>query len=232
MIIPSYNEEDNIGKLIQDIRDKNIQDIIVIDDGSSDNTADIVQSLQVLLIRHKFNEGKGKCIRQGLNLIKDRDFDAVVLMDADGQHTSEDLIKIIKFSKDSSALLILGNRMENPHNMPRIRRHTNKIMSCIISRIIGQHVSDSQCGFRLLKRGLIRNLKIESSNYEIESEIIIKTAKLGYKIESVPIQTIYKNEISKINPILDTLRFIKLLIRLSLSKENRSSADSARLEQT
>lgn len=214
VILPSYNEESNIKELIQNIKNKNINDIIVIDDGSSDNTANIAESLQVLLIRHKFNKGKGKCIEEGLNLARQRNFDIAVLMDADGQHTPEDLVKIIKFSKNSSASLILGDRMKDPRNMPRIRRSINKIMSWFISKIVGQNIPDSQCGLRLLKKDFIKNLKIESSNYEVESEIIVKAAKLGCRIESVPIQTVYKNEISRINPIVDTLRFIKFVIKL------------------
>ena len=77
----------------------------------------------------------------------------------------------------------------------------------------GQYVPDSQCGFRLIKRRVLERIKLESSRYEIESELIIKAARAGFKIESVPIKTVYQGESSRINPILDTLRFIRLMLR-------------------
>jgi hypothetical protein len=85
-------------------------------------------------------------------------------------------------------------------------------MSNIISKICHQEIPDSQCGFRLIKKKLLDEINLTYSNYEIESELLIRASRLGYKIDQVPITTVYKQEKSYINPIIDTIRFIKLLI--------------------
>ena len=97
--------------------------------------------------------------------------------------------------------------------MPFIRVLTNKIMSGLISKITRQNVPDTQCGFRLIKRPVLEKINLKTSKYETESEILIKASRLGFKIESVPIKTVYSGEKSQINPFVDTLRFIKFLFR-------------------
>jgi len=86
-------------------------------------------------------------------------------------------------------------------------------MSYLISRMCGHDIPDTQCGFRLIKRAVLESVKLSSANYEIESELLLKAAKKGFKIESVPVKTIYENESSRINPFVDTIRFIIFLIR-------------------
>jgi hypothetical protein len=86
-------------------------------------------------------------------------------------------------------------------------------MSWLISRLCQQDIPDTQCGFRLIKRPVLEKIELETSKYEIETEILIKAAQAGFKIESVPITTVYRGEKSQINPLTDTLRFFKFLIR-------------------
>ncbi len=96
-------------------------------------------------------------------------------------------------------------------DMPLLRVFTNKFMSWFISSLAGQRIPDTQCGFRLIKKDVLNKINLRTRKYETESEIIIKAARLGFKVESVPIKTVYKGEKSQINPIIDTLRFIKFI---------------------
>ena len=102
--------------------------------------------------------------------------------------------------------------------MPLIRTLTNRFMSWLISKISGEDVRDSQCGFRLLRRNVLEKLNLNSDRFEIESEIILKSAKLGFKIGNAPIETVYGDEHSKINPARDTIRFFKFLFKFLAEK--------------
>ena len=127
----------------------------------------------------------------------------------------EDINKFIYHASVNPQIdIFIGNRMYNCENMPRLRRLTNTVMSSWVSNICRQHIPDSQGGFRLIKREALKALELKSSNYEIETEIIIDAARKGFKIKSIPIQTIYRQEVSQINPVVDTLRFVRYLLRI------------------
>jgi hypothetical protein len=135
-------------------------------------------------------------------------------MDADSQHSPDDLDKFIQEAKQGSSFVI-GNRMKNSAKMPKARAITNYFMSWLISKIVRQRIPDSQCGYRLIKREVIEKLTIRTKKFEIESEILINASKLGYLIKSIPIKTIYhKNTSSKIKPISDAFRFIKFIFKV------------------
>jgi hypothetical protein len=106
--------------------------------------------------------------------------------------------------------------MNSTGQMPALRLATNRFMSWLISLVTGQRIPDTQCGFRLVKKELLEKLKLSTSKYETESEILIQASRLGFKIESVPVKTIYSGQKSRINPFVDTLRFLRFIIRESL----------------
>ncbi len=208
VIIPAYNESKTIDGLIQGIKQQNL-DILIIDDGSSDNTAKIAKNNKTSLIVNTKNKGKGLSLAEGFHYALDNGFDAVITMDADGQHDPNDIPYFTRLAKYSDSTILIGNRMLKPKNMPKTRLLTNKFMSWLISLIAKQNIPDTQCGFRLIKKEVLEKVKFDTAKFETESELLIKASRLGFKIESVPINTIYRGEKSKINPIIDTLRFIK-----------------------
>ena len=112
-------------------------------------------------------------------------------------------------SDDVGAPMIVGNRMGDVRDMPFVRKCTNRYMSWTISRVIGQRVPDSQCGFRLMSLEAWSALTIAANHFEIESEILLAFVLSGYLVEFVPIQVIYKNEQSKIHPLPDTIRWFR-----------------------
>lgn len=213
VIIPTYNESRTIGGIVADIKKRGL-DVLVIDDGSTDDTGRIAQMHGARLITHIKNRGKGASLKRGFRHALREDYDAVVVIDGDGQHNPEDVSRFIKAADDTGAELIVGNRMNDTAHMPLLRRLTNSCMSRLISRFSGQHIPDSQCGFRLIKRNVLENIRLISFNFEIESEILLAAAKKRFKILSIPIKTIYQGEASKINPAIDTFRFIRMLFNI------------------
>jgi len=211
VVIPTYNEAKEIARLVRDIKLLNL-DVVVVDDGSRDNTCQIAKDNGAIVLRNQDNEGKGASLIKGFKYALLRGYDAVITMDGDGQHLPQDLPNFIRLAEHSNSQILIGNRMQTTKNMPRVRILTNQLMSWLISVVIKQRISDTQCGFRLLKKEVLQKINLITTNYEIESEILIKGARLGFRIESVPIKTIYLNEKSRINPFLDTLRFIKFVV--------------------
>ncbi|MFA5286892.1 MAG: glycosyltransferase family 2 protein [Candidatus Omnitrophota bacterium] len=212
VLIPAYNESANILKLIQDIKKYQLE-VLVIDDGSTDNTFSIAKDAGVQAMLNLNNQGKGASLVKGFKYALENNFDAVITMDADGQHLAEDLPFFIEQANDPNTHIILGNRMFNVEKMPYLRVLTNKFMSWLISNISKQVIPDTQCGFRLIKKEVFKNVKLNTSKFDAESELLIKASRLGFKIKSIPIRSIYGREKSQINPFVDTLRFIKLIFK-------------------
>lgn len=212
ILIPSYNEERAIGDIVKKLKDRNFT-VYVVDDGSSDATALKAAEAGAVVIKNATNMGKGAAIRAGFDrILSEGRFSSIVIMDGDDQHDIDDIEHLINKARESGADLVLGNRMQDTSRMPIIRIATNRFMSWLLSVMTGRSIPDTQCGFRLIKIGLLKNMTLRSSNYDIDSEIILNAAKAGFKIESTPVKTVYGNEKSKINPFVDTLRFIRLLI--------------------
>ena len=212
VVIPTYNEAKTIASIIRKIRQQELE-VVVIDDGSLDNTYEIAKDNGAIVLRNENNEGKGASLIKGFHYAQDRDCDAVITMDGDGQHLPEEIPYFIRLAKYSNSGIFIGNRMFKIKSMPFVRVFTNKLMSWLISFVAGQSIPDTQCGFRLIKKEVLEKINLKTSKYETESEIIIKASRLGFKIESVPIKSIYSGEKSQINPVIDTLRFIKFIIR-------------------
>ena len=217
-LIPSYNEATSIGTIVKRLRDGGYA-VYVVDDGSTDATASIAESEGGVVIRHKTNLGKGAALREGFKRVMGDGYDAVIVMDGDNQHEINDIPFFIDMAAKSDAGLIIGNRMLDTSSMPRVRRIVNRFMSYLLSNVAGQEVPDSQCGFRLIKKEALAGIRLESSNFEIESEMILKAAWAGFKIESVPIKTVYRNETSKVHPFFDTLRFIAFMVKSLMSRQ-------------
>ena len=212
VLIPAYNESHHIVRLINEIKKTGLP-MFVIDDGSQDDTARLAEEAGVPVIRNERNLGKGQSLIRGFHAMLEKNFDSVITIDADGQHDPAEIIRFVETATTSPNSIFVGNRLMQPVGMPWSRLLTNKIMSWAISLIAKQKIPDTQCGFRLIKNGLLRNLKLKTANYEIESEVLLRAARLGYTIESIPISSIYRNEKSQINPCIDTIRFLRFIMR-------------------
>ncbi len=214
VIIPAYNERFSLAGILEELKNKNLS-VLVVDDGSIDNTYEVAKNKADSVIRNDKNLGKGVSLKKGVEyLLKKTNFEYLITMDADGQHSPSDLDEFFQ-QASSGAHFVVGNRMSNHLGMPGLRVITNKFMSWFISRISGQRIPDTQCGFRLIKREVLEKIRINTNNFEIESEILIKAARLGFSIKSIPVKSIYfKSLRSRINPFVDTIRFIKFILQL------------------
>lgn len=212
VIIPAYNESYAIGCLISQIRQQGLE-VLVIDDGSHDNTAEVARVSGAYVIKNSGNRGKGASLARGFDYALTQGFDAVITMDGDGQHLPSDIPNFIHRAAASKNGLFVGNRMVKIRNMPLVRFLTNKFMSWLISFVAHQDIPDTQCGFRLIKKDILKGIRLKTSKFEVESEMLLQVSRLGFHIESVPISTVYKGEKSKINPVTDTIRFIKFILK-------------------
>ena len=212
-IIPAYREERHISDVVRRTRQQ-LDHVVVIDDGSSDNTARCARDAGAEVIVHSQNRGKGEAIKTGLRHWLDRQFIHVIILDSDGQHLPEEIDRFIAAAAQAEDhSFFLGNRMNNLTGMPFVRRVVNRYMSNRISRICRQEIPDTQCGFRMLDRQLIPELLEGGNRFDYETEMLIIASRQGYRIESVPIATVYSDEVSKIRPARDTIRFFKLMRR-------------------
>ena len=214
-LIPSYFEEKNIRDIAGRTRVQ-LGTVLVVDDGSLDHTADEARAAGAEVIRHEGNEGKGAAIKTGLRALTAKSGVACILvLDGDGQHLPEEIPHFIAEANRSGAEMIVGNRMGDVAKMPVVRRLTNRTMSWLIGRACGQAIPDSQCGFRMFRRDLaLAFLECPSTKYDFESEMLVIAARRGCRIGAAAVSTIYGEERSKIHPVRDTIRFVKLMARL------------------
>lgn len=219
VLIPAYNEEKTLGEILEVLNEKGLF-TLVVDDGSTDRTLEVAKEKNVVLIRNKRNSGKGVSLKNGIGyLLANKELEYIIIMDADSQHSPLDLDKFLEQAKNGESFVV-GNRMKQPSGMPLIRIFTNRFMSWVISKIIKQEIPDTQCGFRLIKKTVLENITIETDKYQIESEILIKAANKGVRIKSIPVRSIYSKDMkSKINPVKDTLRFIRFILNLNYGKK-------------
>ena len=213
VIIPGYNEAKNIPRVITAVKALGYG-VLTVDDGSSDDMASVACGAGSQVLSYTPNQGKGTAIRRGIEWFLGQSlYRAVIFMDSDGQHDPADLQNFLRALDKSDADLVIGDRMADPQGMPLIRRLTNRFMSTILSAACGQRVPDTQCGYRAAKREALSRIRLETSRFEIESEMILEAARTGSKIASIPVRSVYEGGKSNIHPARDTVRFFNFLLR-------------------
>jgi glycosyltransferase involved in cell wall biosynthesis len=216
-IVPAYCEGRFVGQVVRQILHY-VQAVLVVDDGSSDNTASEAEAAGAKVIRHSANQGKGAALKTGLAYAVSIEVPFFLFLDGDGQHDPSEIPAFIDAINRTNADLVVGNRMRNLQSMPIIRRWTNQFMSWQIGRICNIRIPDSQCGFRLARKELLPVLMAPSNRFEFESESIILAARQGFRLGFVPIRTIYTDQHSKIRPLRDTMRYFRLIRKYRDSK--------------
>jgi glycosyltransferase involved in cell wall biosynthesis len=238
VLVPAYNAGLTISELIQKIsKFVNKRDVIVVDDGSFDQTFENAKRTGVAVLKHESNKGKGEALKTGFEYALGKNYNSVITIDADLQHDPESISDFILKTENhsmldsktklpphpiplpygerviSSADIIIGTRKRNLKNMPFARWLTNNLSSVIVSVLSGQSIRDSQSGYRLISTQVLKKVKLESKKYDLEPEILIKASRKGFRVVEIPIRTIYTGGKSSINPFVDTGRFIKLMWR-------------------
>ena len=211
LLLPAYNVSRTIKHII---REANlfVGDTIVVDDGSCDKTAEIALACGAVVLEHTHNYGKGMALRTGFDYAIRAGYQLIFTMDSDGQHNSGDLPRFLDYFRMEDSDILIGKRFEDRIAMPLHRRLNNRLISTVGSALCGQHVPDFQSGYRLIKAEVLKAVSLTTERYETESELLIKAGRLGFRIESIPIRAVYRNEISHIKPFREMRLFTKLLI--------------------
>jgi len=223
VVIPVFNEEATIGNIVTRTKKTLEQlgvsyEILVVDDGSDDRSADIAQELKAHVLRDP-HQGKGFALRSGF---RQAEGELVVTLDADGSHQPEEIPLVLRYIRENKADFVVGSRFFNSEanktKIPKINRTGNKMFNYLIGYLTGVKISDSQSGFRAIKSSLIKKMKLSSHGYEVESEMLIKALRMGARVAETPIsfdqRTVGK---SKLDPIRDGTRILYAIIASYLS---------------
>ena len=204
-LVPAFNEAAPIANVVSGIRGL-VDQVIVVDDGSADNTAARATGAGAVVLRHERNAGKGNAVRTGLAHVMNGPFTHVLLLDGDMQHLPAEAATLITAAAESGADAVLGERRFFRQNMPAARYHANRLGSVVLSWFVGVRLRDTQCGFRIFRLDALRRLRLRATGYEIETEMLVKVRRRGGRLASVPITAVYGNEQSKLRPVRDTTR--------------------------
>ena len=211
-VIPARDAAATVGDVVRGLkRVLPAAEVIVVDDGSTDATGERAREAGAVVVRHEVNRGKGSALESGFGEALRRGADAVIAMDADSQHDPTAAPRLLEALE--SADLVVGSRELDRTGMPWLRRATNDVTTWFVSRLAGQRIPDSQSGYRAIRASVLRVVHPRSRRFEYESEFLIGAARAGFSIGEAPVPTLYNAPGSHIDPVRDTLRFIRLVIR-------------------
>ncbi|HEY1208926.1 MAG TPA: glycosyltransferase family 2 protein [Terracidiphilus sp.] len=205
-LIPAFNEASHIAHVVEGAR-KYVESVIVIDDGSSDDTAKLARNAGAFCLELPANLGKAAALRHGFNHALAENFTHAVTLDGDGQHLPQDIPALLRVARETDADLVIGARPFDRALMPRDRFYSNTIGSRWASALVGSEIQDSQSGFRLYRLESLSRAKLRSRRYELEMETLIKLGRAGCTIAHAPIHMVYDNghARSKMMPVRDTV---------------------------
>ncbi len=191
-MLPAYNEEKHLPAVLEKLKPL-IETIVVVDDGSTDRTKAVAEAAGVTVLSRGYNMGVGQTTMDGLAWALDHDFEAVIMLDSDGQHDPLEVPLFVQKYEETQARMIIGER--DYSQMPLIRRFSNTIGRWMLSSAVGEYLPDNQSGYRLVHRDLIKKLlNSKESGYHFMVDMIIICLASGWKIGWVPIATIYGDE--------------------------------------
>jgi glycosyltransferase involved in cell wall biosynthesis len=191
IVIPAYNEEQVIAEVLRGLRDAGYARVIVVDDGSTDNTGLAARSAgAAVVLQHFLNRGKGAAAKTGIEAAKRLGADTVVTMDGDGQHDPADIARMLRLL-DEGWEVVLGSRLKDPRGMPRWKILANVAGNLITWALYGLWVTDSQSGFRAYSRKALDLIDTRTDRYEYDSEVIREIGRHHLKFIEIPITVIY-----------------------------------------
>ena len=217
IIVPAYNAAQTVGDVIRSCREF-VNNIVAINDGSRDETAGAAMTAGAEVVTHPINRGKGAALKTGFAWALERGYDIVITLDADGQHLPREIPKFLRAREETHADLIIGGRSHLFGEMLPRRRMANRFSAWSISKASGKRITDSQSGFRLYSANLLRNIRLHTDGFDMESEIIVHAGRRGFKVLTIPIDLGFVDGISTSHykPLKDTLRIAWTVTRARL----------------
>jgi glycosyltransferase involved in cell wall biosynthesis len=212
-LIPALNAARTLPPIVVETR-RQLEPVIVIDDGSRDGTGEVARAAGATVLRHEVNRGKGAALKTGFAWALANGYDGVITLDADGQHLPSEIPKFLAASGD----LVIGGRDHLfQHMLPR-RRNANRFSAWCISKCAGVPVPDSQSGFRFYSAELLRAIQLRADGFDMESEAIVRAGRRGFRIVTIPIALGFVDGLSTSHykPLKDTLRIAWTVTRTRL----------------
>jgi glycosyltransferase involved in cell wall biosynthesis len=209
---PAYNEEKYIGTVI--LQSKQYADeVIVVDDGSTDRTRAVAELAGATVVSHERNRGYGNAIRTILSEAKTLDADVLIILDADSQHNPDEIPSLVEAISEGYDVVI-GSRETQKHMIPRYRRAGQKVLGGLTNLLSGEKITDTESGFRAYSRKAINELDLKETGMAISSEIIKSAAAKKLRIKEVPVSAIYTEDGSSLNPVSHGVSVFRRLVEM------------------
>jgi glycosyltransferase involved in cell wall biosynthesis len=219
VLIPAYNAAKTIRAVIDSLQSMvPPTDILVVNDGSLDETEQLALDAGVDCFSFVNNQGKGACLRFGYRLLEKRGYQAAISMDADCQHDAASIPGLLQEASRGDYSLLIGNRMKSISAMPVDRILSNKFSSLLLSAVTGENLPDSQCGFRWVRLSDVNRLKLDRNRFDYESQQIVETFRNGGNTGFVTVPTRYQGGSSNIRRLRDTLAFCSVFSRALIDR--------------
>jgi glycosyltransferase involved in cell wall biosynthesis len=217
VLIPAFNAAKSVGDVIRASKEF-VRDVVVINDGSRDDTASVARAAGAEVVDHPQNRGKGAALKTGFARAIKNGYDVVVTLDADGQHLPREIPKFLKSREETKADLIIGGRSHLFGEMLPRRRLANRFSAWSIAKASKTGITDSQSGFRLYSANLLRSVRLRTDGFDLESEVIVRAGVGGFKVLTIPIDLGFVDGISTSHykPLKDTLRIAWTVTRARL----------------
>ncbi|MCU7809760.1 MAG: glycosyltransferase family 2 protein [Candidatus Thiodiazotropha sp. (ex Notomyrtea botanica)] len=215
LVIPVFNEAATIREVVLQARDK-VDQVIVVDDGSADETTQRLQDLDIHLLRHESNKGKAAALQYGFSHALSLHAKTIITLDGDGQHNPEEIPKLLDAVKSRPDTIIIAARLKQRQNAPKLRLFANRFADFWVSWAAGYPVIDSQSGFRLYPDKMLNSVQLDTAKqngFVYESEILIEAANNNFYSISIPVESIYRKEgrESHYRPWTDTWRIVRMI---------------------
>lgn len=214
VLICAYNEEKHIERVVRLSKKQGPCEVVVVDDGSKDRTAERAEKAGARVVRNDGNLGKGESLRRGFEFVRGFNCSAVIVLDGDGQHNPREIPRFLDAYERTRIPVLVGNRMANTRGMPIVRRETNRLMAWVLNRLVKIYVPDPPCGYRLYRSDVLPFILSEEIRFAFEFDVLIHAAVRRIRVDSVRISTIYNSgSRSHVSPLLDAWLLFRVVWR-------------------
>jgi len=215
ILIPAYNAGQTLGAVLEKIRPLGI-DMIVVNDGSVDETKRVALEYEAVLLEHPSNLGKGTALRTGFQYVLQKDYQVVITLDADGQHDPAQIPSLLRIFQSVKPDILIASRAGEFGQMTFLRRFWNRLGARAVARLCHSDITDSQSGFRLIRAEILKEIPLVTSGYETELELLVKACKKDFNVLSVPtnLPKVNGTAFSHFKPVADTWRGCKVFLRI------------------
>lgn len=220
--MPAYNESQVIAEVIKDVKTNGFENVLVVNDGSKDNTSEVCESAGAMVCSHLINRGAGAAKTTAIHVAKMMKADYLLMMDSDGQHLAKDLKNVLKELQTDEVDFILGSRFLHRQSIPFIKYYLNKLANFVTYVLYGVKYSDCNSGLRGYNRQAIEKIETKGDGYDFELEILLEVKKKGLRSKEIPIDVLY-TEYSQSKPVRATFFagvkvFWKMIVKIFTSK--------------